>query len=93
MTMKLTLHHRKKFDTIISTYAPTITNTDETKDKFYEDFEFVIFAVPTVDKSIILGDLNPRVVPLEKEYWINTGLKNATAMTYSFFIPVPSIIF
>ena len=38
-----------------------MTNRDETKDKFYEDFENVISAVPTADKLIILGDFNPRV--------------------------------
>ena len=35
--------------------------TDETKDKFDEDFEYVISAVPAADKFIILGDFNARV--------------------------------
>ena len=43
-----------------STNAPTMTNTDETKDKFYEDFEYIISAVPTANKLIILGDFNAR---------------------------------
>ena len=51
----------KKFAPIISAYAPTMTNTDETKDKFYEDFEYVISAVSAADKLIILGDFNARV--------------------------------
>ena len=38
-----------------------MTNTDETKDKFYKDFEYVISAVPTANKLIILGDFNARV--------------------------------
>ena len=59
--MRLPLHHWKKFATIISAYAPTMTNTDKTKDKFYEDFEYVISVVPTADKLIILGDFNARV--------------------------------
>ena len=44
-------------------YARTMTNTDETKDKFNEDFEYIISAVPTVDKLIILGDFNARIEP------------------------------
>ena len=35
--------------------------TDETKDKFYEDFEYVISAIPTADKLIILGYFNARI--------------------------------
>ena len=61
MTMRLPLHYEKKFTAIISAYAPTMTNTDETKDKFYEDFEYVISAVPAADKLIILSDFNARV--------------------------------
>ena len=38
-----------------------MTNTNETKDKFYEDFEYFISAVPTADTFIILGDFNARV--------------------------------
>ena len=36
-------------------------HTDETKDKFYEDFEYAITAVLAADKLIILGDFNARV--------------------------------
>ena len=61
MTMRLPLHHGKKLATIISIYAPNMTNTDETTDKFYEDFEYVISTVPVADKFIILGDFNTRV--------------------------------
>ena len=53
-------HHWKKFTTIISAYAYTMTNTSETKDKFYKDFEYVISAVPTADKLIILSDFIAR---------------------------------
>ena len=61
LTMRLPLHHRKKFATIISAYAPTIINTDEIKDKFYENFKYVISAVPIADKIINLGDFNAKV--------------------------------
>ena len=60
MTMRLPLHE-KKLTTITSTYTTTMTNTDETKDKFYEDLGYVITAVPTTDKLIILGDFNATV--------------------------------
>ena len=50
-----------KFTTIIGAYTPTMTHTDETKYKFYEDFEYVISAVPAADKLIILGNSNARV--------------------------------
>ena len=43
-----------KFATIISAYVPTMTNTDETKVKFYENFEYFISIVPAADKLIIL---------------------------------------
>ena len=52
---------KKKFATIISAYAPIMTNADETKDKFYEDFEYVTPAVSAADKLIILDDSNARV--------------------------------
>ena len=61
MTMRLPFHHKKKFATIISSDALNMTNIDETKDKFYEDFEYVISAVPAADKLILLGDFNARV--------------------------------
>ena len=38
-----------------------MTNTDETKDKFYEDYDYVIFAVPDAEKIIVLDDFNARV--------------------------------
>ena len=52
MTMRLSLHQGKKFTTIISAYAPIMINIDETKDKFYKDFEYVISTVPTANKLI-----------------------------------------
>ncbi|ROT68758.1 hypothetical protein C7M84_013094 [Penaeus vannamei] len=58
MTMRLPFSHGLKFATIVSAYAPTMTNPDETKDKFYEDLNTVITAVPHADKLIILGDFN-----------------------------------
>ena len=38
-----------------------MTNTDDIKEKFYEEFEYVICTFPVSDKFIILGDFNARV--------------------------------
>ena len=58
MTMKL---QGKKEVTIISAYAPTMTNPDEVKNQFYEELNNIIATVPKADKLIILGDFNARV--------------------------------
>jgi len=61
MTMKLPLLAGRKHLTIISAYAPTMTNPDEVKAKFYEELHTVIADVPKADKLILLGDFNARV--------------------------------
>lgn len=60
MTARLPLPE-KKFITLISAYATTMTNPDEKKKRFYEDLSDTIAAVSRTDKLIILGDLNTRV--------------------------------
>ena len=45
MTLRLLLSG-KKHATIVSAYAPTMTNTDEVKNKFHDDLDSVIFAAP-----------------------------------------------
>nr|VZI43122.1 unnamed protein product [Spirometra erinaceieuropaei] len=50
-----------KFATIISAYAPTMTNTDAVRDKFYEDLHALLATVSKADKLIVLGDFNARV--------------------------------
>ena len=60
MTLRLPLSGKKQA-TIVSTYAPTMTNPDEVKDKFYDDLDSVIFATPRTDKLILLEDFNARV--------------------------------
>ena len=59
MTLRLPLSGNKHA-TIISAYAPTMTNPDEVKDKFYDDLDNIIFAATRTDKLIILGDFNTR---------------------------------
>ena len=46
---------------LLSAYAPTMTNPDEVKDKFYDDLDSVISAAPRTNKLILLGDFNARV--------------------------------
>ncbi|XP_072170030.1 craniofacial development protein 2-like [Diadema setosum] len=53
MTVHLPLA-KKRYATLISTYAPTMTSPDDVKEQFYED-------LPNADKLIILGDFNARV--------------------------------
>ena len=60
MTLKLPLSGNKHA-TIVSAYAPTMTNPDEVKNKFYNDLDDVISATPRIDKLILLGDFNARV--------------------------------
>ena len=60
MTLGLPLSG-KRHATIVSAYAPTMTNPDEVKDKFYDDWDSVIPAAPRTDKLILLGDFNARV--------------------------------
>ena len=60
MTLRLLLSG-KRHAKIVSAYAPTMTNPDEVKDKFYDDLDSVISAAPRTDKLILLGDFNARV--------------------------------
>nr|VZI42550.1 unnamed protein product [Spirometra erinaceieuropaei] len=50
-----------KFATIISAYAPTMTNPDAVRDKFYVDMQALLATVSKADKLIVLGDFNARV--------------------------------
>ncbi|XP_013414021.1 craniofacial development protein 2-like [Lingula anatina] len=61
MTLRLPFCTGKKFLTIVSAYAPTMTNPDEIKEKFYVDIDATINSVSNTDKLFILGDLNARV--------------------------------
>ena len=67
MTMRMPLD-KKCFLTIVSVYAPTLTNTDENKERFYNNLRETIKNVPTSDKLIIAGDFNARV-GTEAENW------------------------
>ena len=60
MTLQMPLNG-KRHATLISAYAPTMTNADETKDRFYSELDETLSSVPKNDKLILLGDFNARV--------------------------------
>ncbi|KAJ8022068.1 Craniofacial development protein 2 [Holothuria leucospilota] len=60
MTLQLPLASKKNA-TIISAYAPTMTNPMDVKDRFYEELDLLITSVPQTDKLVLLGDFNARV--------------------------------
>lgn len=45
MTLQLPLEENKQA-TLISVYAPTMTNLEEVKDRFYEELESIVTSVP-----------------------------------------------
>ena len=62
MTLRIPCSGKKdKFLTLVSVYAPTMTNPEETKDKFYEELNSIILNTPKSDKLMLLGDFNARV--------------------------------
>ena len=60
MTMRLPLS-RDSFATIISVYAPTMTNPDENKEAFYNQLASVLSGIPHTDKLLLIGDFNARI--------------------------------
>ena len=60
MTLRLALS-AKRYITIISAYAPTMTNDEETIISFYTLLSSVISEIPKSDKILLLGDFNARV--------------------------------
>ena len=60
MTLRLKLQ-KDCYVTIISAYAPTMTNPEEVKEAFYEELDQLISSVDHRDKLIVLGDFNARV--------------------------------
>ena len=60
MTMRLTLS-KNNLATIISVYAPTMTNRDENKETFYNQLASVISGIPHTDNLLLIGDFNARI--------------------------------
>ncbi|KAK3757655.1 hypothetical protein RRG08_000167 [Elysia crispata] len=60
MTLQLSFEN-KKCATLISAYAPTMTNPDAIKDKFCEEMDALIAAVPRSKKLLVTGEFKTRV--------------------------------
>ncbi|XP_053873541.1 uncharacterized protein LOC128831252 [Malaclemys terrapin pileata] len=60
MTMQLPLQKGKQA-ILIRAYAPTMTNPEDVKDKFYKELDTLLSSVHRTDKLILLGDFNARV--------------------------------
>ena len=60
MTMRLPLS-KDNFATIISVYAPTMTNPDENMEAFYNQLASVLSGIPRTDKLLLIGDFNARI--------------------------------
>lgn len=50
-----------KFLTVVSIYAPTMSHTSDSKDKFYTNLRSVLDKIPLTDKLLLMGDFNARV--------------------------------
>ena len=60
MTMRLP-PSKDNFATIISVYAPTMTNPDENKEAFYNQLASVLSGISCTDKLLLIGDFNARI--------------------------------
>ena len=60
VTMRLPLG-KDNFATIISVYAPTMTNPDENKEAFYIQLASVLNGIPRTDQLVLIGDFNARI--------------------------------
>ena len=92
MVMQLQLTIKQKA-TLISAYAPTVTNPEEVNDQLYEQLDALIAAVPKSEKLIILGDFNARVGTDHthgQTVLANKVQANATAMASYSYRPVQS---
>ena len=52
---------KNNFATIISVYAPTMTNPDENKEAFYNQLASVLSGIPRTDKLLMIGGFNARI--------------------------------
>ena len=83
MTLRIPLS-KTKYATFISAYAPTMTNTDEVKDKFYEELRGILHKVPLHDNVFLLRVLEVTVPPGPK-CLASICLVNLTLTAYSFY--------
>ena len=82
MSMRLPLKG-STYVTILSVYAPTMTNPVETKEEFYSDLRQALIKVPKDDRLLVTGDMNARVgceADKRPGVLVPTELGNATVM-------------
>ena len=60
MTTRLPLS-KDNFVTIISMYAPTMTNPDENKETFQNQLASVLSGISRTDKLLLIGDFDARI--------------------------------
>ncbi|KAG7296524.1 hypothetical protein JYU34_020306 [Plutella xylostella] len=60
ITLRLHMEN-SQFLNLISIYAPTMTNDEDVKDRFYEDLSALLISIRPVEKILLLGDFNARV--------------------------------
>ena len=58
---KIMTMSKENFATIISVYAPPMTNPDENKEAFYNQLASVLSGIPRTDKLLLIGDFNARI--------------------------------
>ena len=96
MTMRLPFSNGQKFITIVSAYAPTMTNPDEVKDRFMKTWTLSSPLFPALINSSFLVTLMWELAvtaPPGKEWSGSMGLATATAMAYYSSRPVLNMSF
>ena len=56
--------------TIVSVYAPTMTNLEENKETFYSQLKGTLRNIPSTDKLLLIGDFNARI-GRENDKWLS----------------------
>ena len=60
MSMRIPLT-KDRNATIVSAYAPTMTNPEENKETFYSQLKSTLRNIPSTDKLLLIGDFNARI--------------------------------
>ena len=86
MTMRLP-QSKDNFATIISVFAPTMTNPGENKEAFCNQLASVLSGIPRTDKLLLIGDFNAMLGRENGPWsWANMGLGNATPMARFYWL-------
>nr|VZI16281.1 unnamed protein product [Spirometra erinaceieuropaei] len=90
MSLRLPLQRGGKFATIISAYAPPMTNPDAVRDKFYEDLQALLATVSKADKQFCLersagSPRSPRLQRHQTSAHLRTCAEHRLILTNTFF--------